>query len=107
MMALKKKLLGLILLGLFASTHATDYSDRKAKVLMNQVIKAHGGLQKWANSPSISYTHDMIDPRKPEDHWLSHEIHEQGQRRCYQNWEQDDAILVNSGDEIWTVGPCG
>lgn len=78
-------------------------SDKKAQKLVSKMIEAHGGMEKWSNAPSISYTHDMIDPGKPNDHWLSEEVHEQGRRRCYQVWTQDEAYLVNDGNEIWTV----
>lgn len=80
-----------------------NYSSNSSEELVQKMIKAHGGIDKWRNAPSISYTHDMIDPNKPNDHWLSEEIHEQGRRRCYQKWTADQAILANTGDEIWTL----
>ncbi len=82
---------------------ALQGSDKKAEKIVQKMIDAHGGMDKWKNAPTISYTHDMVDPGKPDDHWLSEEIHEQGRRRCYQNWTSDKATLVNNGDEIWTV----
>lgn len=80
------------------------YKSKKTKALVEKMIRAHGGLDAWSNAPSISYTHDMVDPRKPDDHWLSKEIHEQGRRRCYQEWTKDEAVLVNDQNQIWTVG---
>ena len=79
------------------------YPLQDATSIVAKMINAHGGIEKWKNSPSIRYTHDMVDPNKPDDHWLSHEIHEQGRRRCFQEWSSDDAILANTGKEIWTV----
>ena len=81
----------------------TPQSSDDAEKIVLKMIEAHGGLEKWNTAPSISYTHDMVDPSKPDDHWLSDEIHEQGRRRCYQNWRNDQAILVNDGSEVWTV----
>lgn len=89
-----------------AVSFATEpsYSSQETKTLIQRMIKAHGGMDNWTNAPSISYTHDMIDPSKPDDHWLSDEVHEQGRRRTYHSWKNDEAILVNDGNEIWTVG---
>ncbi|MEP1093897.1 MAG: hypothetical protein ABJG78_02240 [Cyclobacteriaceae bacterium] len=88
-----------------SASFATDpsYSSQKTKKLIQKMIKAHGGMDKWRNAPTISYTHDMIDPSEPEDHWLSEEVHEQGRRRSYHNWTSDQALLVNDGNEVWTV----
>lgn len=80
-----------------------SYLNNATEELVQKMIKAHGGMDTWRNAPSISYTHDMIDPKKPDDHWLSEEIHEQGRRRCYQKWTADEAVLANTGDEIWTL----
>ncbi len=101
-----KRMLIPILIALFAydaSAGGPTYSSKKTEVLIKKMIEAHGGMDKWQNAPTISYTHDMIDPNKPDDHWLSREVHEQGRRRCYHEWTADKAFLVNDGQNIWTV----
>jgi len=101
----KKIFIGMVVLLAATTAFANPaYADKQAEKVVSKMIEAHGGYETWASAPSISYVHDMTDPRKPDDHWLSEEIHEQGRRRCYQKWTQDDAILANDGDEIWTKG---
>ena len=85
------------------SVDLSKYSDSETEEIVIKMIAAHGGMDKWVNAPTISYTHDMIDPAHPDDHWLSKETHEQGRRRSYQEWTADQAILVNDGTNIWTV----
>lgn len=101
----KLKIIGLavILAGSFSVAEAKNptYSDSKTKQVVEKMIRAHGGMKKWSNAPTISYTHDMIDPRKPDDHWLSIETHEQGSRRSYSDWKADEAYLINDGANIW------
>jgi hypothetical protein len=94
-----------LLLSFTVSVYAKGpgYSSSETKQIIQKMIEAHGGMNRWKNAPSISYKHDMIDPSKPNDHWLSKEIHEQGRRRCYQEWTNDEAVLVNDGNNIWTV----
>lgn len=78
------------------------YDRPETQQIVENMIKAHGGMEAWKKAPSLSYYHDMVNPQKPNDHWLSHEIHEQGRRRIYQEWPNDKAFLGFDGDQIWT-----
>jgi hypothetical protein len=80
-----------------------DYASPETKEVIEMMIEAHGGMDIWRTAPTLSYVHEMVDPNKPDDSWLSHEVIEQGRRRLYQDWPLDGAVLVYDGDETWTV----
>ena len=84
------------------SAQQGKYDRPETQQIIEKMIEAHGGMNIWKNAPSMSYHHDMVNPQKPNDHWLSHEIHEQGRRRTYQEWPNDKAVLGFDGNEIWT-----
>lgn len=94
----------LVLITTYVHAMGPTYSSEETKNLIEKMIKAHGGMNKWKNAPTISYTHDMVDPRKPDDHWLSEETHQQGSRRSYHQWTADEAVLINDGENIWAEG---
>lgn len=84
------------------SAQQGKYDRPETQQIVEKMINAHGGMEVWKKAPSISYDHNMVNPQKPNDHWLSHEIHEQGRRRIYQEWPNDNAVLGFDGNEIWT-----
>lgn len=79
------------------------YDDSETQKLVHEMIAAHGGMQIWNEASTISYSHDMVDPSRPDDHWYSEEVHLQGKRYCYQDWTIDSATLINNGEKIWTT----
>ena len=75
----------------------------ETKELIEMMIEAHGGMDIWRTAPTLSYVHEMVDPAKPDDSWLSHEVIEQGRRRLYQDWPLDQGKLAYDGEKVWTV----
>ena len=66
------------------------------------MIAAHGGMERWSRAPTVSFLRRAEvagDPRP----WVLHETIEQGRRRIYQDWPEDQAQLVSDGSEVWTV----
>lgn len=78
------------------------YANEDTKAVIQRMIDAHGGMDAWNSIPTLSYEHLMLDPRKPEDKWLSHEVIEQGRRRLYQEWPFDGGTLAYDGKNVWT-----
>lgn len=89
---------------LFSNAYAQKYDSEKTKNIIQKMIQAHGGMNKWKNAPTVSFTHDMLIPQNPKDRWISEEVHEQGTRRSYHKWPKDNALLADTGDKVWTVG---
>ncbi|WP_340077834.1 hypothetical protein [Leptobacterium sp. I13] len=79
------------------------YASEETKEVIEKMIKAHGDLEKWKNSPSVSYQHTYIGPFDPSDPWTSDEIIEQGKRRVYQNWPLDKAEIFYNGKGYYSV----
>ncbi|MDH3217324.1 MAG: hypothetical protein OEN01_13730 [Candidatus Krumholzibacteria bacterium] len=93
----------------FANQAAADpsgpvYKTPDARKIVEKMINAHGGMDRWRSAPTISYEHAMIDPSAPDDPWVTIEVTEQGSRRCYQTWPRDEAKLGFDGENTWTVG---
>ena len=74
------------------------YDSPETEELIEHMIEAHGGMEKWRSAPSLSYDHKMIDPSHPDDPWLSVEMVEQGRRRMYHEWPLDEALLPSAVD---------
>ncbi len=43
------------------------YKNAETKRVIEKMIAAHGGLEKWKSKPSFSYTHTYIYPSDPSD----------------------------------------
>tara|TARA_R110001632_G_scaffold34766_2_gene88143 strand:- start:4779 stop:5564 length:786 start_codon:yes stop_codon:yes gene_type:complete len=93
--------ISLFFIGLMTAQEG-KYDRPETKQLVEKMINAHGGMNIWENAPSMSFHHNMVNPQKPDEHWLSLEAHEQGRRRIYQEWPNDKATLGFDGNEIWT-----
>lgn len=72
--------------------------------LVDKLIQAHGGMEKWAAAPTVSMEHKMVAPQSPDDPWVSYDTTEQGSRRTYQDWTRDEAQIAFDGSRTWSVG---
>lgn len=79
------------------------YASPKTKEIIQKMIQAHGGMENWQKAKSISFDHKMIDPRTPNEPWVSKEFHDPISRRTYQHWPLDNARLAFDGERTWTV----
>lgn len=43
------------------------YKNAETKRVIEKMIAAHGGLEKWKSKPSFSYTHTYVHPSDPSD----------------------------------------
>ena len=85
-----------------AAQKGPTYASPEAKMVIERMIEAHGGLDRWRSAPTLSYDHQMVDPNNPDDPWLSKEVVEQGRRRLYQEWPLDEGLLAYDGEIVWT-----
>jgi len=79
------------------------YKNAETKRVIEKMIAAHRGLEKWKSKPSFSYTNTYIHPSDPSDPWTSDEIVENGRRRVFQNWPLDKAQVIYDGKGYYGV----
>ena len=85
------------------------YASAETQNIIEKLIAAHGGMEKWSSAPSVTYDNIFFNPYSDaaagqDPWWVVNEQIEQGQRRVIQNWTVDEAILVFDGSETWTRG---
>ena len=56
---MKKFLLVLFLLGGNSSWAGPDYANEKTKEVIQAMVQAHGGIEKWRSLPAISFDNIM------------------------------------------------
>jgi len=79
------------------------YSDKRTQRIVKKMVKAHGGLEAFRDAPSIRYEHEMLDPQRPNDPWISNEVHHPETRKAYHDWPRDEARLGFDGEHVWSV----
>lgn len=87
----------------FSQTGRPTYKTENAKALIEQMVKAHGGMQKWNSSPTLGFTHILVfgEPLATE-FWVSRETTEIKTERTYQDWPAFDGTLASDGTKTWT-----
>jgi hypothetical protein len=83
-----------------------DDMSMSAQKVVQQMIEAHGGLQKWNEATALSYTYIFYMPGAPEQvdpWWVVKSTTEIKTGRAIQDWPMDEATLVFDGKEAWTT----
>jgi len=85
-----------------------DYASSKTKEVIQKMLKAHGGLEKWKKVKSLSFDNIFFNPAAsqmewPSPWWVSHEVIDLKNRRAYHDWPLDNAKLTFDGEKVWTV----
>ena len=68
--------------------------------VVNRMIEAHGGLEKWRSAPTVSYQMTVEPTGRPKR--LSRETVEQGRRRAYQDYPELGYRMSWDGEKAWT-----
>ncbi len=87
----------------FASPH---YANDEAKRVVEAMVEAHGGLQRWRAAPSIRFDnimHNNYHDKAEFAWWVAHEVIDQKTRKVWQEWPMDDALIGYDGDNVWSV----
>ena len=82
------------------------YGNTEAKRVVEAMVEAHGGLQKWRDAPSIRYDNIMHNNYAGKNEfawWVAHEVIDQKTRKVWQDWPMDDARLGYDGKDVWSV----
>lgn len=98
----------LVLAALAISSIATanpDYATDETRDVIEAMVDAHGGLDRWRAAPSIRFDDIMHNPfheRGDFAWWAAHEVIDQKTRQVWQDWPMDDATIGYDGEQVWS-----
>ncbi|MFK8012368.1 MAG: hypothetical protein AB8B80_10025 [Marinicellaceae bacterium] len=81
------------------------YANEKTKEVVEKMVKAHGGLEKWRSIPAISFNNIMHNNYHATNElawWASKEIIDQKTRQVYQDWFLDSSQIGYDGNNVWS-----
>lgn len=71
------------------------------RAIVNQMIEAHGGLEKWRAAPTVSFT-DAFQPAGAPAPAVSRVTVEQSRRRAYLDFPDHGARITWDGEKAWS-----
>lgn len=83
-----------------------QYANDEAKRVVEAMVEAHGGIEKWRAAPSIRFDNIMHNNYHGKDEfawWVAHEVIDQKSRKVWQEWPMDDARIGYDGEKVWSV----
>lgn len=105
---MKKLILSIILLTLSAPLFAqAEYKTKETKEIIQNMVKAHGGMDAWNNAEAISFT-KKATPRMPNGEltpnpWITEETVHLKTERAIIKMEDGGGLIVKNGEEIWDM----
>jgi hypothetical protein len=75
--------------------------DSRSIEIAEKMIAAHGGMDKWRNAPTVSFTDELIPAGQPAGLKGNYTI-EQGARRVYAEFPAMDMRLGWDGEKAWS-----
>jgi Family of unknown function (DUF6503) len=76
-------------------------SGGKGSEVIEQMISAHGGLQKWRSAPTVSFEDHFLQAGAPKP-MVSQVTVEQGRRRAYLDFPESNARIGWDGKQAWS-----
>lgn len=70
--------------------------------VVDKMIAAHGGMEKWRNAPSVSFTDEWSFPGSPMT-MKANIIVEQGNRRVRMDYPDANASIGWDGEQCWSL----
>jgi hypothetical protein len=83
-----------------------DYASEETKRVIEAMVDAHGGIDRWRAAPSIRFDDIMYMPFHERENfawWAAHEVIDQKTRQVWQNWPMDDAMIGYDGEKVWST----
>ena len=94
------------LLVLFGNAWAAPrYASEDTREVIEAMVEAHGGMDRWLAAPSIRFDNIMYNPYHEKNQfawWVSHEVIDQETRKVWQAWPMHDATIGFDGDAVWS-----
>ena len=89
-----------------ASMASPHYESTESMRVVEAMVEAHGGLERWRAAPSIRFDnvmHNNYHGKTEFAWWIAHEVIDQKTRRVWQDWPMDDARIGYDGENVWSV----
>lgn len=103
---LRAKLLPALVLisaGVSAGPH---YESDRARIIIESMVEAHGGIERWRAAPSIRFDnimHNNYHGKQEFAWWVAHEVIDQKTRQAWQEWPLDDSRIGFDGEQVWSI----
>jgi len=82
-----------------------EYANEETKRVIEMMVDAHGGIDRWRAAPSIRFD-DLMHMEGHEKGqfgwWVAHEVIDQETRQVWQDWPMNDARIGFDGTEVWS-----
>lgn len=80
------------------------YASKETKEVIEKMIKAHGGLEKWKNLKTLSFTSTMYSESLGFlKFWIKNQTVDMKTRRSYQDWPLVGSKMTFDGEKAWSV----
>lgn len=103
-----KKLLSLTITCLMISgileAKGPEYASEETKSIIEKMIAAHGGYEKWEALETMSFTTAMhSESLGLLRFWIKDQVVDMNTRRTYQDWPLVGSKLSFDGEQVWSV----
>ena len=81
-----------------------EYATAETQTIIEAMVKAHGGLERWQQAPAISFEtvmHNNYHGKNELAWWVARETIDQRTRQVHQEWFLDDAEIAFDGEQVW------
>lgn len=88
----------------FAKETGPIYQTEETREIINAMIAAHGGYEKWRSAETISFDsimHNNYHQKGEFAWWVARETIHQDSRKAYLNWPYDKAVIGYDGENVW------
>jgi len=87
------------------SVAAPEYANDQTKQVIEAMVTAHGGLEKWRSAPAISFDaimHNNYHSKNELAWWVARETFDQKTKQVHQDWYLNDAEIAFDGETVWS-----
>jgi len=87
-----------------AMTDGPTYANKHSQEVIEQMIEAHGGFEKWKNLKTMSFKTVMYSESLGFlRFWITEQTFDMTTGKSYQDWPLIGSKLTYDGEEVWTV----
>ncbi len=86
-------------------TAKPEYENQQSREVIEAMVDAHGGMQRWLDAPSIQFDnvmHNNFHGKNEFAWWVAHESIDQKSNQVWQHWPMDDANIGFDGETVWS-----